>query len=76
MMLVLISVSFAQKPIKVVFYNVENLFDTINDPEIRDDEFTPMGAKKWNSASVQSSQKKLLYQYFYLQTAIYILMRL
>lgn len=49
-MLVLISVSFAQKPIKVVFYNVENLFDTINDPEIHDEEFTPTGAKKWNAA--------------------------
>lgn len=59
MMLVLISVSFAQKPIKVVFYNVENLFDTINDPEIRDDEFTPMGAKKWNSAKYNKKMSNL-----------------
>ena len=48
--MLLISFSFAQKPHKVVFYNVENLFDTINDPEVRDDEFTPDGVKKWNSA--------------------------
>lgn len=48
--LLLISFSFAQKPHKVVFYNVENLFDTINDPEVRDEEFTPEGVKKWNSA--------------------------
>ena len=47
----LISFSFAQKPYKVVFYNLENFFDTINDPEVHDDEFTPEGPKKWNSAS-------------------------
>ena len=41
---------FAQKPYKVVFYNFENLFDTIRDPEIYDQEFTPEGPKKWNSA--------------------------
>ena len=40
---------FAQKPYKVVFYNLENFFDTINDPEVNDDEFTPEGPKKWNS---------------------------
>ena len=31
----------------VVFYNVENLFDTENDPNTSDDEFTPNGAKEW-----------------------------
>lgn len=31
------------------FYNVENLFDTIKDPEKRDDEFTPDGLNRWNS---------------------------
>ncbi len=33
----------------IAFYNVENLFDTINDPHIRDDDFTPEGANRWNS---------------------------
>lgn len=46
----LILACFAQKPYKVVFYNFENLFDTIRDPEIFDAEFTPEGPKKWNSA--------------------------
>lgn len=32
----------------VVFYNVENLFDTENDPHVDDDEFTPYGYKKWD----------------------------
>lgn len=45
----LIAFSFAQKPYKVVFYNLENFFDTINDPEVLDDEFSPEGPKKWNS---------------------------
>jgi predicted extracellular nuclease len=35
--------------ISVVFYNVENLFDTINSPTHNDDEFTPKGTKKWDS---------------------------
>lgn len=33
----------------VGFYNVENLFDTENDPTINDDEFTESGAKEWNN---------------------------
>lgn len=37
----LIVACFAQKPYKVVFYNFENLFDTIRNPEIYDEEFTP-----------------------------------
>jgi hypothetical protein len=31
------------------FYNLENLFDTIDAPDIIDEEFTPSGAKLWNS---------------------------
>ena len=33
----------------VAFYNMENFYDTINDPKTNDDEFTPEGANKWNS---------------------------
>lgn len=33
----------------IVFYNVENLFDTINDPNINDEDFLPNGKLKWNS---------------------------
>lgn len=43
---------FAQQPYKVVFYNLENLFDTINDPETNDDEFTPEGPKRWNATKM------------------------
>ncbi|MCC9072237.1 endonuclease/exonuclease/phosphatase family protein [Flavobacterium sp. F-65] len=40
----------------VAFYNVENLFDTINSPNIRDDEWTPNGSRHWTS---QKYLKKL-----------------
>lgn len=32
----------------VGFYNLENLFDTINAPDVKDTEFTPEGSKLWN----------------------------
>jgi predicted extracellular nuclease len=35
------------KSIYIAFYNVENLFDTINDPFTKDDDFTPSGKKNW-----------------------------
>lgn len=31
----------------VAFYNLENLFDTINTPDVFDEEFTPEGPNKW-----------------------------
>jgi predicted extracellular nuclease len=34
----------------VVFYNVENLFDTIDDPNKIDEDFLPNSEKEWNSA--------------------------
>ena len=45
----LLLVGFAQKPYKVVFYNLENLFDTINDPNKNDEEYLPEGARKWTT---------------------------
>ena len=35
----------------VAFYNVENLFDTINDPKKFDDDRTPEGKDHWTSAN-------------------------
>ncbi|MFO8055080.1 MAG: hypothetical protein R6U19_07985 [Bacteroidales bacterium] len=34
--------------LRVMFYNVENLFDTENDPEKKDDEYTPEGDRRWS----------------------------
>ncbi|NUQ24814.1 MAG: endonuclease/exonuclease/phosphatase family protein [Saprospiraceae bacterium] len=33
----------------VGFYNFENLFDTLDTPDVSDTEFTPNGAKRWNT---------------------------
>ncbi len=46
-----------QKEFRILFYNLENLFDTYDDPLTEDDEFTPGGAKRWNNFRYQ---KKLL----------------
>ena len=32
----------------IAFYNLENLFDTKNDPNTLDVDFTPKGKKNWN----------------------------
>ncbi len=37
------------KIVTVAFYNLENLFDTIDEPNVRDEEFTPQGNKQWNT---------------------------
>lgn len=53
---------FSQKnntPFSVVFYNVENLFDTINSVGINDTEFTPNGEKQWNSGRYNGKLDKL-----------------
>ncbi len=51
----------AQNQIAVAFYNVENLFDTINDPKKFDDEFTPNGTYKYTDKIYQKKLKNLAY---------------
>ena len=41
------------------FYNLENLFDTLDTPNVRDTEFTPEGEKKWNTAKYQEKLKNM-----------------
>jgi endonuclease/exonuclease/phosphatase family metal-dependent hydrolase len=38
----------AMKKMTVMFYNVENLFDTYDDPETQDEDFTPTGKLRWD----------------------------
>ena len=35
------------KELRIMFYNVENLFNTFDDPAVDDEEFTPEGVKHW-----------------------------
>ena len=37
------------KPGRIIFYNVENLFDTVKDPVKHDEEFLPTAKSKWNT---------------------------
>lgn len=41
------------------FYNVENLFDTINQPDVIDEEFTPEGANRYTGAVYLDKLKRL-----------------
>lgn len=43
----------------VGFYNLENLFDTEDDPKIRDEEYLPEGSRKWDKAKYQTKLKNL-----------------
>ena len=55
MFLMTLGVLHAQKPepFTIAFYNVENLFDTVDDPGIMDEEFTPTGEKQWTPERYQ-----------------------
>ena len=37
----------------IMFYNVENLFDPVDDPSTQDEEFTPAGSNHWTWAKFQ-----------------------
>ncbi len=43
----------------VAFWNLENLYDTLNDPHTDDDEFTPEGAKNWYGDRYKKKLSKL-----------------
>lgn len=44
--------------LRVVFYNVENIFDPADDPKKRDEEFTPNGNRNWNNYRFYDKLKK------------------
>lgn len=50
--------SFAQKNLSIGFYNVENLFDTVDDP-YDDDEFTPNGKNQWTEERYREKRERL-----------------
>lgn len=39
--------------VTIVSYNVENLFDTVDDPSVPDEEFLPLSEKKWDDVKYQ-----------------------
>ena len=52
--------SAPDKPqVRIAFYNVENLFDTEDDPHRLDEEFLPTSDKKWNRERYEDKIAKL-----------------
>jgi predicted extracellular nuclease len=49
----------ANKKGVIAFYNVENLFDTLDDPHKSDNEFLPASTLKWNTDKYKSKQQHL-----------------
>ncbi|MGB5941836.1 MAG: endonuclease [Leeuwenhoekiella sp.] len=45
--------------VSIAFYNLENLFDTINDPHILDDGFTKNGELRWDEERYRKKLKQL-----------------
>lgn len=43
----------------LAFYNFENLFDTINNPNTNDDEWTPEGTQRWTSKKYHQKLENL-----------------
>jgi hypothetical protein len=47
------------KVLAIGFYNVENLYDTINQPNVNDDEYTPEGARGYTGKIFKDKLSKL-----------------
>lgn len=43
----------------IAFYNLENLYDTVNNPNVDDEEFLPTGVRNYNSAIYWNKMDKL-----------------
>ncbi|NTW48425.1 MAG: hypothetical protein HGB19_01580 [Chlorobiales bacterium] len=48
-----------RKKLLIAWWNVENLFDTVNDPGNGDDEFTPDGSKEWTENRLNTKLENL-----------------
>ncbi|MEI8032176.1 MAG: endonuclease/exonuclease/phosphatase family protein [Chlorobiaceae bacterium] len=44
-----------------MWWNVENLFDTVNDPATRDDDFTPAGKMNWTGKRLALKEMRIRY---------------
>ncbi len=54
----------------IAFYNLENLFDTIpNNPQGKDEEYTPAGKRAWDSAKYWNKISNLAYTISQMKTA-------
>ena len=47
------------KTFSLMFYNTENFYDTVDDPNTMDDEFTPDGFREWTNDRYNDKVEKL-----------------
>ncbi len=62
LLVALVMTSWAQEPapfITAAFWNVENLFDTLDNPLTADDDFTPEGRYAWNTERLSEKFERL-----------------
>jgi hypothetical protein len=45
----------------VAFYNLENIFDTIDNPDVNDFEYTPAGPNKWGTMKYNAKLQRMSY---------------
>src|SRR3989339_1187408 len=43
----------------IAFYNLENIFDTIDDPDVHDEEFLPGGGNNWDTKKYYSKLERM-----------------
>ena len=53
------SIGFSTPTFRIMFYNVENYFDTIDDPEKNDNDFLPDGKKHWTSSKMEEKKNSI-----------------
>ena len=51
--------ALAQKQHVVAFYNVENLFDTINSPATADEDMLPLSDRRWDTKRYEAKLKNI-----------------
>ncbi|HCY00684.1 MAG TPA: endonuclease, partial [Bacteroidales bacterium] len=47
------------KVVNIAFYNLENLFDTLDTPGVNDKDYTPEGSNRWNTKKYQEKLENL-----------------
>ncbi|MEX1189692.1 MAG: endonuclease [Bacteroidia bacterium] len=47
------------KPLRVMFYNVENLFDAVDDPKIDDEDFLPSAENNWTEERLNTKLNQI-----------------
>lgn len=53
------SIGFSTPTFRIMFYNVENYFDTTDDPERNDNDFLPDGKKHWTSSKMEEKKNSI-----------------